>query len=59
MCTDFTYLFLTNGFMCFNCTITNLYNRSVVAIESGKSITNEFAIRTLNKAIHFSKYAYS
>ena len=54
-CTDFTYLFLTNGSIRFNCTIINLYDRSVVASENGKYITSELAIRTLNKAIHASK----
>ncbi len=54
-CTDFTYLFLTNGSMRFNCTIIDLYDRSVVASENGKCITSKLAIRTLNKAIHASK----
>ena len=54
-CTDFTYLFLTNGTMRFNCTIIDLYDRSVVASENGKQITSELAIRTLEKAIHASK----
>ncbi len=54
-CTDFTYLFLTNGSMRFHCTIIDLYDRSVVASENGKYITSELAMRTLNKAIHTSK----
>jgi len=30
-CTDFTYLFLSNGALRYNCTIIDLYDRSVVA----------------------------
>ena len=41
--------------MRFNCTIIDLYDRSVVASENGKQITSELAIRTLEKAIHASK----
>ena len=51
-CTDFTYLYLTNGTVRYNCTITDLFDRSVVASENGKYITADLAIDTLNKAIH-------
>ena len=51
-CTDFTYLYLTNGTGRYNCTIIDLYDRSVVASENGNFITAELAIRTLDKAIH-------
>ena len=51
-CTDFTYLYLTNGTVRYNCTIIDLYDRSVVASENGKYITAELAKYTLNKAIH-------
>jgi len=50
-CTDFTYLFLTNGSKRYNCTIIDLYDRSVVASITDKSITSDLAIRTLRKAI--------
>lgn len=30
-CTDFTYLYLTNGMIRYNCTIIDLYDRSVVS----------------------------
>jgi putative transposase len=50
-CTDFTYLFLTNGDMRFNCTIIDLYDRSVVASENGKFITSGLAIQALEKAL--------
>ena len=51
-CTDFTYLYLTNGQVRYNCTIIDLYDRSVVASENGKFTTSDLAIRTLDKAIH-------
>ena len=51
-CTDFTYLYLSNGTVRYNCTIIDLYDRSVVASENGKYITTDLAIRTLDKAIH-------
>ena len=50
-CTDFTYLFISNGTVRYNCTIIDLYDRSVVASETGKWITSELAIKTLNKAL--------
>lgn len=51
-CTDFTYLYLANGNVRYNCSIIDLYDRSVVASENGKFITSDLAIRTLDKAIH-------
>lgn len=50
-CTDFTYLFLSNGSLRYNCTIIDLYDRSVVASETGKWITSELAVQTLDKAL--------
>ena len=50
-CTDFTYLFLSNGTVRYNCTIIDLHDRSVVASENGSWITSELAIRTLEKAL--------
>ena len=54
-CTDFTYLYLTNGNVRYNCTILDLFDRSVVASENGKFITSDLAIRTLDKALHAQK----
>ena len=54
-CTDFTYLYLINGSIRYNCTIIDLYDRSVVASENGKYMTSDLAIRTLDKAICASK----
>ena len=54
-CTDFTYLYLANGHVRYNCTIIDLYDRSVVASENGNFITSDLAIRTLDKAIRSQK----
>ena len=50
-CTDFTYLFLTDGSKRYNCTILDLYDRSVIASITDKNITADLAIRTLKKAL--------
>ena len=50
-CTDFTYLYLTNGTTRYNCSIIDLYDRSVVASVNGRFITSELAIKALDKAI--------
>lgn len=48
-CTDFTYLFLTDGSKRYNCTIIDLHDRSVIASIKDKSITADLAKRTLKK----------
>ena len=50
-CTDFTYLFLKNHDVRYNCTIIDLYDRSVVASVTDRRITSDLAIRTLQKAL--------
>lgn len=50
-CTDFTYLFLADGRKRYNCSIIDLYDRSVVASLNSKRIDSQLAIDTLNKAI--------
>ena len=50
-CTDFTYLFLTDGSKRYNCTILDLYDRSVIASITDTNITADLAIRTLKKAL--------
>ncbi len=50
-CTDFTYIFLSNGSVRYNCTIIDLYDRSVIASETDKWLTSDLAIRTLDKAL--------
>ncbi len=42
------------GTVRYNCTIIDLYDRSVVASENGSLITSELAIKTLDKAIKSS-----
>ena len=51
-CTDFTYLYLSNGTVRYNCSIIDLYDRSVVASENGRWITSDLAIRALQKALN-------
>lgn len=51
-CTDFTYLFLTDGSKRYNCTIIDLHDRSVIASITARNITADLAKRTLEKAIH-------
>lgn len=50
-CTDFTYLFLDNHEVRYNCTIIDLHDRSVVASITDRHITSDLAIRTLQKAL--------
>lgn len=50
-CTDFTYLALANGDKRYNCSIIDLYDRSIVASITGKHITATLAKETLQKAI--------
>ena len=51
-CTDFTYLTLTDGSMRYNCTIIDLFDRSVVASVTGKNITSQLAAETLGIALN-------
>jgi transposase InsO family protein len=50
-CTDFTYLFLADGRKRYNCSIIDLYDRSIVASLNGKRIDSRLAIDTLRKAL--------
>ena len=50
-CTDFTYLFLANHEVRYNCTIIDLHDRSVIANITDRNITSDLAIRTLRKAL--------
>ena len=50
-CTDFTYLFLNNHDVRYNCSILDLYDRSIVASITDRNMTSELAIRTLQKAL--------
>ena len=50
-CADFTYLFLANNEVRYNCTIIDLHDRSVIASITDRNITSNLAIRTLKKAL--------
>ncbi|MSS41512.1 IS3 family transposase [[Clostridium] scindens] len=50
-CTDFTYLFLKNGEVRYNCSILDPYDRSIIANITDRHINSELAIRTLQKAL--------
>src|SRR5665648_433434 len=50
-CTDFTYLFLTNGSKRYNCSIIDLNGHSIVASITDKYITSQLAIDTMKKAL--------
>lgn len=50
-CTDFTYLFLKNHEVRYNCSIIDIHDRSVVASITGCHISSDLAIRTLQKAL--------
>ncbi len=50
-CTDFTYLRQRDGSFHYNCTIIDLYDRSVIATLNGNNITAKLAVDTLKIAI--------
>lgn len=54
-CTDFTYLYLTDGSKRYNTSIMGLHDRSIVASITDKQITSDLAIRTLKKALEPQK----
>lgn len=55
-CTDFTYLHLENGDKHYNCSILDLYDRSIVASICSDKIDAQLAIRTLKKALAQENY---
>jgi len=54
-CTDFTYLELANGKKRYNCSIVDLYDRSVIASKNSKYIDSKLAVDTLKTAIETHK----
>lgn len=56
-CTDFTYIRMGNGKMRYNCSIVDLYDRSVVATLNSKYINKDLAKATLEKALIAEKPA--
>lgn len=55
-CSDFTYLHLENGEKHYNCTILDLYDRSVIASVCSNKIDANLAVDTLAKALKQEKY---
>lgn len=54
-CTDFTYLYLSDGSKRYNCSILDLYDKSVVATLNSSHIDAELAINTLKLALSRNK----
>ena len=50
-CTDFTYIMLANGKMRYNCTIIDLYDRSVISSLNSEHINTELAKAAIEKAL--------
>jgi len=50
-CTDFTYLYLKNGAKRYNCSIIDLYDRSIVASLNSKWIDAKLAVKTMEIAL--------
>lgn len=50
-CTDFTYLYLADGSKRYNCSILDLYDKSIVATQNGSRLDAQLAIDTLEKAL--------
>lgn len=50
-CTDFTYLHLSTGEKRYNCSILDLYDRSIVASVTSNRINSKLAIDTLKMAL--------
>ena len=54
-CTDFTYIRLANGKMRYNCSILDVYDRSIVASVNGISIHTELEKNALEKVLKSEK----
>ena len=50
-CTDFTYMRRPDGHFRYNCTIIDLYDRSVIASKNSDYINTNLAIYTLSEAL--------
>lgn len=50
-CSDFTYINLSNGVTRYNCSIIDLYDRSIVSSVNGKWINTALALKALDKAL--------
>lgn len=54
-CTDFTYLYLADGSKRYNCSILDLYDKSIVATQNGTRMDAQLAIDTLEKALESNR----
>ncbi len=54
-CTDFTYLYLADGTKRYNCSILDLYDKSIVATLNSNKIDAKLAIETLKVALSRNK----
>ncbi|MGN0169205.1 MAG: IS3 family transposase [Lachnospiraceae bacterium] len=50
-CTDFTYLSYGGKYVRYNCTIIDLYDRSVIASDNSNLLNANLAVKTLKKAL--------
>ena len=55
-CTDFTYLQLSCGQKLYNCSILDLYDRSIVASVTSDKVDANLAIKTLQTALNCTKF---
>ncbi len=55
-CTDFTYIFMEDGRKRYNCSIIDLFDRSVAATLNSSHIDSELAIQTLKAALERNHY---
>ncbi len=55
-CTDFTYLYLKNGEKRYNCSIIDLYDKSVIATKNSSRIDAKLALDTLKLALEKNSY---
>ena len=51
-CTDFTYIILADGRVYYNCTVIDLFDRSVVASVTSDKITAKLAIITTEQQLY-------
>lgn len=55
-CTDFTYLIMEDGRKRYNCSILDLYDKSILATKNSNHIDAQLAIETLKLALEKNKY---
>lgn len=54
-CIDFTYLHTKSNKMYYNCSVLDIYDRSIVASITGKNINSELAIKAVRTALSQAK----